>query len=108
MTVSLSSVANHQVEHTALFRIPELKVTTDINPFENFDPIYDISLLNSIDTFLSGLKDQILDKVPKNVSEVGIYYNVLEDLPNCQTCNSTEGHKNISIKVLSETFGIVI
>ena len=47
-------------------------------------------------------------KVPRNVTEVTRYNDVLEDLPTRQTHTSTERHRKISAEVLADRFGIVI
>ena len=44
----------------------------------------------------------------RNFSEVGIYDNVLEDLPTSHTFTWNEYHKTISAEVLDKIFGIEI
>ena len=66
----------------------------------------DEDLLESMDPYLSGLKEKLAALVPRYISEVARYDDLLEDIPTIQTYTSTERHVKISAELLADRFGI--
>ena len=106
--VSLGELKSDTGDHMPMMRISEMKVSTTSNNYEYLDSIDDASLLHSVEPSLSNLKEQLLEKVSRNVVEVTRYDDVLEDFPTSQTYMSTERHRKISAEVLADRFGIGI
>ena len=66
----------------------------------------DEDLLESIDPALSGLKEKLIELMPRYVAEISRYNDSLEDIPTRQTYTSTERHIKMSAEVLANRFGI--
>ena len=66
------------------------------------------SLLHSLYPSLLNLKEKLLMKVPRNITEVSQYDDVLEDLPIRQTYTSTKRYSAISAEMLADQFDIGI
>ena len=66
----------------------------------------DEDLLESTDPSLSGLKENLAELVPRYITEVARYDDLLEDIPTRQTYTSTERHVKMSAEVLSDRSGI--
>ena len=66
----------------------------------------DEDLLESVNSFLTGLKEKLVAMIPRYVAEVSKYDDSLEDLPTRQTYTSTERHIKMSAEVLADRFGI--
>ena len=60
----------------------------------------DEDLLESMDPYLSGLKEKLTALVPRYIAEVARYDDSLEDIPTRQTYTSTERHVKMSDEVI--------
>ena len=69
--------------------ISEMKVSPNANKYEYLDSTVNSSLLHSVEPSISNLKEQLLAKSPRNVAEVKIYDDVLEDLSTRHTYTLT-------------------
>jgi PAS domain-containing protein len=58
------------------------------------------------DTIEKGLKERLLDNLPRGVATLSRYGDVLEDVPTRQTYTSTERHLQTSAEVLADRFAI--
>ena len=68
--VSLNEMKTGINDNRPSMRISELKVSSNIHDYKYLDSTDDVSLLNLIEPSLSNLKEQLLEKVPRNVIEV--------------------------------------
>ena len=82
--MSLGELKSDTGVHLPMMRISEMKVSPNANDYEYLDSTDDASLLHSVEPSLSNLKEQLLEKVPRNVAEITRYDDVLEGFPTRQ------------------------
>ena len=66
--VSLGELKSNTRDHLPMMRISQMKISPNTNDYEYLDSTDYAPLLHSVEPSLSNLKEQLLEKLPKNVA----------------------------------------